>query len=188
MKELSLNVLDIAMNSVKAKADQIEILLEEHESMLKLTVADNGCGMKPDFLRSVVNPFCTTRTTRKVGMGIPLLKLSAEQTGGSVTITSRHESEYADTHGTEVIAIFDMSHIDATPLGDIVATVTTLVQGSPEINFLFRHTVNGETVAELDMKQVRQILGEDVPPNTPEVIQWITEYLREQYGNQNNNS
>lgn len=188
MKELSLNVLDIAMNSVKAKADRIEILLDENESMLKLTVADNGCGMKPEFLKSVVDPFCTTRTTRKVGMGIPLLKLAAEQTGGSVTITSRHESEYAKTHGTEVIATFDTSHIDCTPMGDIVSTVTTLIQGSPDINFLFRHTVSGETVAELDMREVRQILGEDVPPNTPEVIQWIAEYLREQYRNQNNNS
>jgi hypothetical protein len=97
-------------------------------------------------------------------------------------------SEYAKTHGTEVIATFDTSHIDCTPMGDIVSTVTTLIQGSPDINFLFRHTVSGETVAELDMREVRQILGEDVPPNTPEVIQWIAEYLREQYRNQNNNS
>ena len=188
MKELSLNVLDIAMNSVKAKADRIEILLDETENMLQLTVADNGCGMKPEFLKSVVDPFCTTRTTRKVGMGIPLLKLAAEQTGGSVTITSRHESEYAETHGTEVVATFDTSHIDCTPMGDIVSTVTTLIQGSPDINLLFRHTVSGQTVAELDMREVRQILGADVPPNTPEVIQWIAEYLREQYSNQNNNS
>lgn len=189
MKELSLNVLDIAMNSVKAKATEIQILLKEENDVLTLTIADNGCGMKSDFLKGVIDPFCTTRTTRKVGLGIPLLKLAAEQTGGTVAITSRHESEYADTHGTEVVATFHTSHIDCTPMGDIVSTVTTLIQGSPTIDFLFRHTVNSDLVAELDMKQVRQILGEDVPPDTPEVIQWIEEFLREQYNsNQNNNS
>ncbi len=189
MKELSLNVLDIAMNSVKAKADRIEILLEEQGDVLNLTVSDNGCGMKPEFLASVIDPFCTTRTTRRVGLGIPLLKLAAEQTGGSVTITSRHESDFPEESGTRVVATFHTAHIDCAPMGDIVSTVVTLIQGTPAVDFLFRHTVNGEILAELDMEQIRQILGEDVPPNTPEVIQWITDFLREQYSsNQKNNS
>ena len=82
MKELSLNVLDIAMNSVKAKATLINIHITEDDALLKLEIIDNGCGMTAEFLRGVIDPFCTTRTTRKVGLGIPLLKLAAEQTGG----------------------------------------------------------------------------------------------------------
>ena len=88
MKELSLNILDIAENSVKAKATLTEILIDENENVLTITIRDNGCGMKEDFLRNVSDPFTTTRTTRKVGLGIPLFKLAAENTGGSFYITS----------------------------------------------------------------------------------------------------
>ena len=106
MKELSLNVLDITKNSVKAGASLIHISLVEVGGLLTLTITDNGCGMKPEVLETVMNPFYTTRTTRKVGMGIPLLMLAAEQTGGTVTIESRHEEEHPDGHGTTVTATF----------------------------------------------------------------------------------
>ena len=99
MKELSLNVLDITKNSVKAGATLIDISLVEEGNKLTLTITDNGCGMKPEVVETVMNPFYTTRTTRKVGMGIPLLMLAAEQTGGTVTIVSKHEEEYPDHHG-----------------------------------------------------------------------------------------
>ena len=125
MKELSLNVLDIAMNSVKAKATLIGIHITENDETLTMEIIDNGCGMTAEFLRGVIDPFCTTRTTRKVGLGVPLLKLAAEQTGGGVTITSRHESEYPNDHGTHVTATFYKQHIDFTPMGDIISTVTT---------------------------------------------------------------
>ena len=88
MKELSLNILDIAMNSVKAGATLVEILIDERNGWRTLTIRDNGCGMSEDFLRAVTDPFTTTRTTRKVGMGLPLLKLAAEQTGGVMQIES----------------------------------------------------------------------------------------------------
>ena len=88
MKELSLNILDVSLNSVKAKATLTEISILEDEEKLTLTITDDGCGMKKEILNSVTDPFCTTRTTRKVGMGIPLLKLQAEQTGGYLEITS----------------------------------------------------------------------------------------------------
>ena len=180
MKELSLNVLDIAENSVKAGATLIRILLKEDDETLTITVADNGCGMKEDFLRRVVDPFSTTRTTRSVGLGIPLLKLAAEQTGGHITLTSRHESVYPDTHGTEVVALFYKNHIDFTPVGDIISTMTTLIQGSPNIDFEFHHDSDTFSVA-LDTVQMREILGDDVPLNDPAVIRWVTEYLKEQY-------
>ena len=182
MKELSLNVLDIAENSVKARASLIEISIAESDETLTLTIADNGCGMKPDILAGVIDPFYTTRTTRKVGLGVPLLKMAAEQTGGSVTIESFHESDYPDRHGTVVTAVFYKNHIDFTPLGDIVSTMVTLIQGSPQLDFVFKHTSEDLDVA-LDTREMREILGDEVPLNTPEVLHWIADSLRDQYGN-----
>lgn len=182
MKELSLNVLDIVENSVKAGASLIRIRLEETPETLTLTVEDNGCGMREEILRGVIDPFYTTRTTRKVGMGIPLLKLAAEQTGGEVAITSRHEAEYPDTHGTEVAARFYKQHIDFTPMGDIISTVTTLIQGSPDIDFEFHHQ-SPEFCVDMDTRQLREVLGEEIPLNAPEILRWIREYLNEQYQN-----
>ena len=179
MKELSLNVLDITKNSVKAKASLISISLVEVGGLLTLTITDNGCGMKPEVLDTVMNPFDTTRTTRKVGMGIPLLMLAAEQTGGGVTIVSRHEEEYPDDHGTTVTATFHTDHIDFTPIGDMVSTMETLIMGSPDIDFSYLHDRNGARV-ELDTRQLREVLG-DVPLDSYEVIQWIGDFLREQY-------
>ena len=181
MKELSLNVLDIAKNSVKAKATLIDISLIEEGNKLTLTITDNGCGMKPQVVETVMNPFYTTRTTRKVGMGIPLLMLAAEQTGGGVTIESRHEEEHPEDHGTVVTATFYTDHIDFTPIGDLVSSIETLIMGSPEIDFTFLHDRKGQRV-ELDTRQLREVLGEDVPLDSFEVIQWIGQFLREQYG------
>ncbi len=179
MKELSLNVLDIAKNSVKARATLIGISLVEEGNKLTLTITDDGCGMKPEVVETVVNPFYTTRTTRKVGMGIPLLILAAEQTGGTVTVSSRHEEAYPDSHGTAVTAVFYTDHIDFTPIGDLVSSIETLIMGSPEIDFTFVHDMNGHRV-ELDTRQLREVLG-DVPLDSFEVIQWIGDFLREQY-------
>ena len=179
MKELSLNVLDITKNSVKAKATLIQISLVEVGTLLTMTITDNGCGMKPEVVETVMNPFYTTRTTRKVGMGIPLLMLAAEQTGGTVTIESRHEGEYPDSHGTVVTAIFYTDHIDFTPIGDMASSMETLIMGSPEIDFTFLHDMDGRRV-ELDTRQLREVLGE-VPLDSYEVIQWIGGFLREQY-------
>lgn len=182
MKELSMNVLDIAKNSVKAGASLIGISIQESDGLLTLTITDDGCGMKDEMLRTVIDPFCTTRTTRKVGLGIPLLKLAAEQTEGEVRITSRHEDEYPETHGTEVVATFYQTHIDYTPMGDIVSTVTTLIQGSPEIDFTFLHVTDQFRVS-LDTRELRGILGEEIPLGEPEIIGWIAQYLNEQYQN-----
>ncbi len=180
MKELSLNVLDIAKNSVKAGATLIEITLMEADGWLTLTIADNGCGMTPEVLEAVSNPFYTTRTTRKVGMGIPLLTLAAEQTGGGVRITSRHVSTHPDNHGTEVVATFDTGHIDFTPIGDLPTTMQTLIMGSPDIDFAFLHRTDTCAV-ELDTREMRAILGEEVSLASYEVLAWILDNLREQY-------
>ena len=179
MKELSLNILDVAENSVKAGASLTQILLTEKESVLTIEIVDDGCGMDEDVVRSVTDPFYTTRTTRKVGMGIPLLKLACEQTEGQLTIESTTIEEDPTAHGTHVTATFNMDHIDFTPLGDVSSSVLTLIQGHPDTDFLFRHEKDGQVV-ELDTRQLREVL-EDVPLNSYDVLEWIREYLREQY-------
>ena len=176
MKELSLNILDIAQNSVRANATLIRIDLIETETTFTFTVTDNGCGMSESLLRSVTDPFTTTRTTRKVGLGIPLLKLAAEMTGGYIDITS----SVGEDHGTKTKAHFFKSHIDYTPLGNIVDTVCTLVQGSPGIDFVFSHEMPGGSVS-LDTRQMREILGEQTPLNDPEILLWIKDSLTQEY-------
>ncbi len=179
MKELALNILDIAENSVKAGATLTEILIEEADETITLTFKDDGTGMTEEILRTVTDPFYTTRTTRKVGMGLPLLKLEAEMTGGSLAVTSKHISEDSINHGTTVCAVFYKNHIDCVPLGDVVETVATLIQGHPDTDFLFVHKT-AERQIQLDTRELRQVL-EDVPLNTYEVIKWIKEFLNEQY-------
>ena len=179
MKEISLNILDIAENSVKAGAGLTEILLTEKDRKLTLQIRDNGCGMSEEVLRGVTDPFYTTRTTRKVGMGLPLLKLAAEQTGGSMEITSVSEDDDPVNHGTTVTAVFFEDHLDFTPLGDVISSIVTLIQGHPDTDFYFRHSMEDNTV-ELDTRELRTIL-EGVPLNSYEVIKWIEDYLKEQY-------
>lgn len=179
MKEISLNILDIAENSVKAGASLTEIYINEEENTLTLKIVDNGCGMSAEVLESVTNPFYTTRTTRSVGLGIPLLKLACEQTGGRLELCSKVKTDSSTDHGTSLTAYFNKDHLDYTPLGDVISTVITLVQGHPERDFLFKHTLpSGE--AMLDTRLLREVL-EDVPLSTPEVLVWISESLREQY-------
>ena len=181
MKELSLNILDIVENSVKAGATLTEISVIEVGDTLTITITDDGSGMSKEVLETVSNPFYTTRTTRKVGMGIPLLKLEAELTGGKVEIASKHITEYPKEHGTTVKAVFFKNHIDCTPLGDVVSTITTLIQGHPDTDFKFIHKAE-EFEVVLDTRELRQVL-EGVPLNTYEVIRWINEYIIEQYKN-----
>lgn len=183
MKELSLNILDIAENSIKAKAELIEIAILEDDSTLIIEINDNGVGMSEEALRSVCDPFYTSRTTRKVGMGIPLFRLAAEQTEGGLIISSKHIDDFPADHGTNVKAHFNKSHIDFTPLGDIISTLTTLIQGHPCADFCFTHKHLGQTVS-LDTRQMRQVLG-DIPLDTYEVLAWIKENLTEQYKNIN---
>ena len=183
MKELSLNILDITENSVKAQATLTEISIEEDASTLLLTISDNGRGMSEEVLRGVTDPFYTTRTTRSVGMGLPLLKLAAEQTDGWMKVASVSAEADSINHGTKVEAFFRKDHIDFTPLGDIVSTLLTLIQGHPDTDFAFRHTISGEgdlVSVSMYTRELREVL-DDVPLNAYEVICWIEEYLKEQY-------
>ncbi len=177
MKELSLNILDIAKNSVKAGAENIEISISEEGNLLTLSISDDGCGMSEEQVRNVMNPFFTTRTTRSVGMGIPLLKLACEQTGGEIEIIS---SDKIESHGTTTRATFFTDHIDFTPLGDVVSSVVALIQGSPETHWVYTHKGNGIDVS-LDTDELKAVLG-DVPLDNAEVLMWIRGSLEEEYG------
>ncbi len=174
MKEISLHILDIAQNSITAGAAHLELRLEEESSgRLTLTVTDDGKGMSPELLARVLDPFSTTRTTRKMGLGLPLLRLAAEQTGGSLAIES------TEGVGTKVTAVFDTTHIDCPPAGDLGSTVSLLVQGAPELALRYvRRTPRGEFV--LDTRDLRAELGEGVSLAEPEVALWVQDYVREQ--------
>ena len=180
MKELSLNILDIAQNSVKAEADRIFITIDEQGPRLELTIADNGHGMKEDFLKNVLDPFTTTRTTRKVGLGLPLLKMAAEGTGGALFITSVHKEEDEENCGTTVKATFFTDHIDCPPLGDVVSTVVLLIQSAPfSPRYVYRH-VKDDKESYLDTNDLHEQLGDDIPLNEPEILSFIKDYLGQQ--------
>lgn len=171
MKELSLNILDIAKNSVSAGAELICIDVLESGNQLTIVIGDNGCGMDPEFLAQVTDPFATTRTTRKVGMGIPLMKMAAEMAGGSFEIQSTPGA------GTTVTARFDRYSIDLPPLGDLAGSVTTLIQGSPDTDFVLTRRRDSEEYL-FDTRQIREIMG-GIPLNEPEILQWMQEYIEE---------
>lgn len=174
MKELSLHLLDVAQNSVAAGAKHIDLILEEDtQHFCRLAIVDDGRGMSPEFLANVTDPFITTRTTRKVGMGLPLLRMMVEQTGGKLEI----ESEVGE--GTTVTAWFQADHIDCPPLGDMPSTVALLIQGAPEVEWTYRHTTP-KGAFTLDTRKLRAVLGLNVPLSEPDVILWIQEYLQEQ--------
>lgn len=178
MKELSLNILDVAKNSTAAGATKVEISLELAESgILTVSIIDNGCGMSEETLMGVTNPFYTTRKTRKVGMGLPLLKMAAEQTGGELRISSSTEK---GNSGTSLSATFDTKSIDCMPLGDIISTICILIAGSPEVDFLFTDKRQSGCV-QLDTAQLREVLGSEISLAEPEIQMWIREYLEEQY-------
>lgn len=183
MKELSLNILDVTKNSVTAGADRIDITLElSDDGWLRFSVKDNGCGMSEEVQRRVTDPFYTTRTTRKVGMGLPLLKLASEQTGGEMKIISSTE---AGKSGTLLEATFDTKSIDFMPVGDIVSTVCILISGSPEVHFVFQDTTPEGTVG-IDTAELKAVLGDDISLAEPEVVTWMRDYLKDQYEERDN--
>ncbi len=173
-----MNILDVAKNSVTAGASLIQIcLLTDEDGWLTLTIADNGCGMSKETLQHVADPFYTTRTTRKVGLGLPLLKLATEQTGGSLHIESSQEK---GSSGTTLVARFDTKSIDCMPVGDIISTICILIAGSPEIDFEFSDFTPQREVS-LKTKELRAVLGEEISLAEPEIQSWMREYLQEQY-------
>ncbi len=174
-RDLSQHILDIVENGAKAGATLLHIDIEEdfEENRLSITVRDNGQGMDPEMLRRVTDPWVTTRTTRKVGLGIPFLKQTAEMCGGYFEIESRLGE------GTETRAVFQHDHIDRPPLGDLIGTLMCIIVGYPDIDLVYRHRVDGQEFT-LDTREVREILGDDIPFSDPDVLAYLRGTLREE--------
>lgn len=174
LEDLSCHILDIAENSAVADAETVTVCLDElrREDWLRLSVDDDGRGMDPERCARVCDPFFTTRTTRRVGLGIPFLKQAAEACGGELILDSRLGE------GTLLRASFRYSHIDRPPLGDVPATLVTLLAGHPQIRWIYRHRVDDREFV-LDSREIVEILGDRELLRTPDVAQWLRSYLSE---------
>lgn len=171
MRELALHILDIAENSISAGASCIKIIINENisEDILKIIIEDNGKGMDEVTLRRIVDPFVTSRTTRKVGLGIPFFKAAAEACEGTFNITSQPGK------GTNVTAVFKHSHIDRMPLGDVVNTLMTLIIGTPDIHWIFEYQMN-EQIFIFDDEPIKAVL-DGLSLTEPAVMKFIRQTL-----------
>ncbi len=173
MLELALHVLDIGENSIRAGASLLRISITEDLDQDRLTIAidDNGQGMGPQELAKVCDPFFTTKQVRRIGMGVPLLKQAAEAAAGSFRIDS------VPGKGTEIQAVFEASHLDRQPLGDMAGAVATLIVEAGKCDIIYQHR-RGDSEYKLDTAEIRHEL-EDVPLNHPEVIAFIRRHIEE---------
>ena len=179
MRELALHLLDLAENSVAAQADSIQIRVQEDlaQDQLLLSLLDNGKGMTAEMAQQACDPFFTSRTTRKVGLGIPLLKAAAESCNGGLSIQSE------PGQGTQIEVIFKRSHIDRMPLGDLPETMLSLIVAHPEVNWQLDYQALGadrEPIAcfEFDDQPVKDIL-QDMSLCEPEVLSFLRQTLTE---------
>lgn len=173
MKELSLHILDIIQNSIVAGADLIEIDLLENKkgNVYSITIKDNGKGMSTEMLANVTDPYCTSRTTRKVGLGIPLLKQNAERAGGSFTI----ESELGK--GTVLKATFQHNNFDRPMMGDIAGVIILTVAANEKIHFIYTHKTDiGEYI--FDTEEIKEAM-DGMSINQPQVIRYLKEMIKE---------
>lgn len=173
MRDLSLHLLDLTMNSIRAQATRVEIKLIESikNNQLTILIKDNGCGMTPEMVEQVKNPFFTTRTTRKVGLGISLLTAMTSRCEGEVHIQSQVEV------GTELKATLQLNHIDRPPFGDIHNTISSLIYLEPLIDFIYEHQ-NDDLSYCFSTIVVKEVIG-GVPINHPTIMNWINEELKE---------
>ena len=174
MTEIALNVLDVAENSVRANASlvEIEVIIDQAKDLLSVKIKDDGCGMTKEQLEHVEDPFFTTRSTRKVGLGVPFYKQAALAAGGEFYIKSEVGV------GTETFASFQLSNIDRMPLGDINGTIHQLVVYNEGLDFCYHYVFNDADFT-LDTREFREILG-DISFKEPEISQYIMDYLSEQ--------
>jgi anti-sigma regulatory factor (Ser/Thr protein kinase) len=173
MLELALHILDIAENSVRAGAKTvfIDITEDRMKDRLLIGIRDDGAGMDPTTLKRAMDPFYTSKKVRRVGLGLPMLAEAAERAAGSLAIESQ------EGVGTCVEVIFQLSHIDRQPLGDLTGTIMALLAGNADIDFVCRHECEGR-VFTLDTREIRGEIG-DIPLNHMEVLKFIRQYMME---------
>ena len=173
MVDLSLHILDVATNAFRAKATLVKIIIEEKEEFIQVSIEDDGCGMSDEVLQQVTNPFFTSRTTRKVGLGIPLFKQTCEQTGGYFNIVSQVGV------GTCVTACMYTNSIDAIPLGDIGESIFVLVINPYDIDIWVKMTFKDPQKDEflIDTREFKKIL-DGISLKEPSIMVWIKEYIQ----------
>lgn len=173
-RDLSQHILDIAENGTNAGATRLNIDIQEHsdDDRLTITVNDNGHGMDGETLKRVIDPWFTTRTTRNVGLGIPFFKQTAEMCGGDFDINSELG------RGTMTRATFQHSHIDRPSLGDLVGTLLCLIVGYPNVDLNYHHRVNDREFS-LATREIREVLGDEVPMSDPDVLAFLRGTLEE---------
>ena len=173
MRDISLHIMDIMQNSTRAEANNIGLMLEidREKDILYVTISDDGCGMSEDFISKVISPFTTTRTTRNIGLGIPMFKLSGEICGGGFDIKSKVGE------GTSITAFYIISNIDRLPLGDIGDTLTGTIMSYPELRYKLE-LLGGNEDFIFDTDEIKKQLG-DVPLTEFEVVNWMKEYINE---------
>ncbi|WP_418791652.1 ATP-binding protein [Phosphitispora sp. TUW77] len=175
MKDLAMHIIDMLQNSIEAEATKVNLVINEDavKDTFDIEISDNGRGMDENLKAKIMDPFFTTRTTRRVGLGLPLLKSAAERCDGKINIES------ALGKGTTVKASFRNSHIDRAPLGNIIDSIINLIASNPELDLIFIHKMNDREII-FDTRKLREQL-EDVPLNNPAVVNWIKQYLIENY-------
>lgn len=178
MRELSLHILDIVQNSISAEASIVDITIEENLRLdqLTITVCDNGRGMSEEMVQQVTDPFFTTRTTRKVGLGIPLFKANAEACEGTFEICSKQNV------GTTLKATFKHSHIDRVPLGNMPDTIMACVMSNPKGDLYYKHQIDQKTFV-FSTLDIRKVLGDDIRLDELDVLQWICSFVDEGLAN-----
>jgi anti-sigma regulatory factor (Ser/Thr protein kinase) len=178
MKELALHILDLAQNAISAGADFIQITINEdtiNDSLL-IVIEDNGCGMDELQAERVKDPFVTSRTSRKVGLGIPLMLAACQRCEGNLSIKSKKNV------GTKLTATFKHSHIDRAPIGDMAETMVSLILGADHIDYVYRHIINQQEFC-FDTKEIKQVLGAEVPLSSTDVLDWVKNYVIEGLSN-----
>lgn len=182
MKDLSLHLLDIAENSIRAGATKITMGISEDVkgNWLFFNVQDNGKGMSEAMRKEVTNPFVTSRTVRKVGLGLPLLAQRCDLCEGELKIESK------EGKGTAVRAKMRYNHIDRVPLGDIGSTLMTLIMAHPYIHYIYHHQYNDKTF-KLDSIEVQEVLGKDVSLQNIQVLLWLKDYANQNIQDLKNN-
>ena len=176
MLELAAHILDIAENSVRAGARLIEINIEEDTASdsLSIEIIDDGHGMNAEEIKMVLDPFYTTKTVRRVGLGIPLLADAAQRSGGHLNLESQ------EGIGTSIKATFGLSHVDRQPMGNITSTLIILIAGNSVVDFFYKHRHNDRQF-ELDTREIRKEI-DDLPINHPEILKYIRGVLEEGFG------
>ena len=174
MREIALHILDLIQNSIAASSKKVFLdVNEDEEGYFVFRICDDGKGMSADLLQKIRDPFVTTRLTRDIGLGIPFIAMSTEQSGGHLTIRSKEDV------GTTIEAAFLRDHLDRPPLGDLAATIRVILATNPDLHFIVRYRY-GNNCFEFESLAAKEILGEEMDFSFPEVYLWLDAYLKQE--------